>query len=119
MLSSRRWDERRLAYPIRHRNRATFLLTFCELDPGMMADLRRDLDISETILRYLILSTESVPEKELELSAAEQATGFEIPEPPPEEASALADVELAASDAEVPAETPEPVGAGQSESEED
>ena len=115
VLSSRRWDERRLAYPIRHRNRATFLLTFCELAPETMADLRRDLDISETVLRYLILSRESVPQKELELSAAEQATGFEIPEPPSDDASAPTNVELAdVSGAEASA-PPEPVDAGQSE----
>lgn len=82
VLTSRRWDERRLAYPIRHRRRATYLLAYCEIAPERLVGLRRDLDISETVLRYLITSVDAVPPKEVELDAAERAEGFSVPEPP-------------------------------------
>jgi len=82
VLTSRRWDERRLAYPIRHRRRATYLLAYCEIPPGRLVGLRRELDISETVLRYLITSADAVPPKEAELDAAERAEGFSVPEPP-------------------------------------
>jgi ribosomal protein S6 len=80
--TARRWDERRLAYPIKKKNRATYLLTYFELEPGASETLRRDLDLSEKILRYLILSVSAVPEKELELTEAETAEGFTVPAPP-------------------------------------
>jgi small subunit ribosomal protein S6 len=85
VLSARRWDERALAYPIRQRRRGTYLLTYASLDAKGTAGLRRELDLTESVLRYLILSAESVPAQELELSAAESAAGFVVPEPPADE----------------------------------
>ncbi len=86
VVTARRWDERRLAYPIRHKNRATYLLTYCELDAPQIEELRNELDISETVLRYLILATDAVPAEERELSEAEQSPEFELPEPPADDA---------------------------------
>lgn len=80
--SVRRWDERRMAYPMRKKNRATYLLCYYELDPAASETVRRDIDLSEKILRYLILSAAAVPEKELELSKAEMAADFSVPAPP-------------------------------------
>lgn len=85
VLSARRWDERALAYPIRQRRRGTYLLAYASLDANGAAGLRRELDLTESVLRYLILSAESVPAQELELTAAESAAGFVIPEPPVDE----------------------------------
>lgn len=84
--ASRRWDERKLAYPIRGRRRATFLLAHCEIPPTSASELRRDLDISEVVLRYLMTSVESVPPAELELTQAEAADDFQVPEPPADDA---------------------------------
>lgn len=93
VLSARRWDERALAYPIRQRRRGTYLLTYAQLDAKGSADLRRELDLTESVLRYLILSAEEgVPEQELELTKAEGAAGFVVPEPPADE---LAEEEVA------------------------
>ena len=85
-VTSRRWAERRLAYPIGNRNRATYLLAYSDLDPTQMNELRRDLDISETVLRYLILAADAVPAEERELSAAEDSSEFVVPEPPADDA---------------------------------
>lgn len=82
VLSARRWDERRLAYPIKGRQRGTYLLSYFELDGARAPGLRRDLDIEERVLRYLILSREALPEGEVELSQAELAEGFSVPPPP-------------------------------------
>ena len=84
--TARRWDERRLAYPIRRRNRATFLLSYCDFPSDGIANVRRDLDISETVLRYLILSAGEIPEEEVELTRAEAADEFTVPEPPADNA---------------------------------
>ena len=82
VLAARRWDERKLAYPIRQRRRGTYLLAYGALDAGGVAGLRRELDLTESVLRYLILSAESVPAQELELTQAESAAGFVVPTPP-------------------------------------
>lgn len=84
-LSARRWEERKLAYPIRQRKRGTFLLVYAEIEPTGVAGLRRELDLSESVLRYLILSAESVPAQELELTRLESASDFVVPVPPPED----------------------------------
>jgi len=83
--TSRRWDERKLAYPIRKRRRATFLLAYFDMELEGLPSLNRDLELSESVLRHLILQAESVPEQELELSKAEEAEGFSIPAPPPDD----------------------------------
>jgi len=84
VLTSRRWDERRLAYPIKRRRRGTFLLVHSEMPPEGVTPLRRELDLADQVLRYLILSVDQVPAEELELTSAEAEAGFVVP-PPPEE----------------------------------
>lgn len=86
VLSARRWDERKLAYPITGRRRATFLLSYYEMGIEHINELRRDFDLSEKVLRYLILSREAMPDGEIELAAAEQSTDFVVPAPPPDDA---------------------------------
>ena len=82
----RRWEERKLAYPIAGRKRATFFLGYFDIGVNELPALRRELDLSEKVLRHLILSCEAVPETEAELAAAELAEGFTIPAPPPDDA---------------------------------
>jgi small subunit ribosomal protein S6 len=86
LRTSRRWGERRLAYPIKRRRRGTYLLAYGEMEPLEVAGLRRELDLSETVLRYLVLSSEEVPAEELELTAAESEASFQVPEPPSDDA---------------------------------
>jgi small subunit ribosomal protein S6 len=86
VISARRWDERRLAYPIRRRRRATYCLTYYEMGNAGITALRRDLELNENVLRYLILAKETVPAGEVELAVAEDAAGFAVPAPPPDDA---------------------------------
>jgi ribosomal protein S6 len=85
--TARRWDERKLAYPIKGRARATYLLCYFEAGAGAVNTMRRDFDLDERVLRYLMLRVEGVPAGELELSQAETAEGFSVPPPPVEEAT--------------------------------
>ncbi|MBL8862024.1 MAG: 30S ribosomal protein S6 [Planctomycetes bacterium] len=83
--TSRRWDERRLAYPIRGKNRATYVLCYVDIPGANLPVLRRELELSERVLRYLILAADEIPAAEHELSAAENADGFVVPAPPPDD----------------------------------
>jgi small subunit ribosomal protein S6 len=87
VLTARRWDERRLAYPIAGRKRATYLLAYFEAagDEHLTA-LRRDLELNERILRYLMLKVDKVPDGEAEKAAAEGTADFVVPAPPPDDA---------------------------------
>ena len=86
VLCARRFDERRLAYPIRRRRRATYCLAFYRMGSEGQTALRRDLELNENILRYLMLAREKLPDGELELAAAEDAADFNVPAPPPDDA---------------------------------
>ncbi len=89
LKTARRWDERRLSYPIKNHVRATFLLCFFEQD-GENPTLLRDLELNETVLRYLILRTPLVPAMEYELSEEENKPGYEPP-PVPEDMAPAAE----------------------------
>ncbi len=55
ILVSRLWEERRLAYPIKGQRTGTYWLIYLSLDPLQLAALRRQFEISETILRFMFL----------------------------------------------------------------
>lgn len=82
VLSARRWDERRLAYPIKKKNRATFLLTYFQIPAANIPDMRRDFELNETVLRSLELVVDEVPETEMEFHTQEQSDEFSVPTPP-------------------------------------
>ena len=116
--SARHWAERRLAYPIRRKRRGTYLLAYVRVEGDRMATLRRDLELEERVLRYLILRAEEVPSGERELSAAEQASDFILPPPPADEkveVQAEMGTEEAADESDEDMPAGEPVEAGDSD----
>ena len=107
--SARRWDERKLAYAIRGKTRATYLLTYFETGAQGVNAMRRDLELDERLLRYLILNAPEVPEGELEKSQAELGADFSVPPPPEEEVSSREQAEFGHLREEQPAEVVEDV----------
>lgn len=101
VLTARRWDERKLAYPIRRQRRATYLLAYFEHEGDGLPGLRRDLEIDERVLRYLLLAVEAVPEGEEEKSRAELESGFTPPPPPADDEAFVSQNEQAEAEAEV------------------
>ena len=83
ILSSRRWEERRLAYPIRRQQRGTYLLTYFKSDTQQLTGIRRDLQFQESVLRSLVLACEEVPQ-----SAYEPEAAFDVNAIPSEDAPA-------------------------------
>jgi ribosomal protein S6 len=82
VITARRWGERRLAYPISGKLRATYLLSYFEIDKDALTLMTRDFELSEHVLRYLQLAVDVVPEAEFELAQAEGAADFTVPAPP-------------------------------------
>ncbi|MCP4590156.1 MAG: 30S ribosomal protein S6 [bacterium] len=76
----RKWDERRLAYDIRGRRRGTYVLTYFNSRPEAITGIERDVQLSEGLLRILVLQAEGVtpahmnefaPEKHVEAAPSE------------------------------------------------
>ena len=60
-----KFDERKLAYEIKGRKRGTYVLTYFDADPERIDDLERDGQLSELILRLLVLRVDKLNEEEL------------------------------------------------------
>ncbi len=58
VLASRLWEERRLAYPIDGHRKGTYWLTYFKLESGKLADLTRQCQLAESILRTLFLKVD-------------------------------------------------------------
>lgn len=74
VLSLRRWDERKLAFTIRGHKRGTYIYSLFRVDGGQIANIERDCNLSEQILRAMFLRADHMGEVEidLELKAASE-----------------------------------------------
>lgn len=82
----RRWEEKRLAYPIQGVNRATYFLGHYEIPGDNIPAMLREFDLSESVLRYLIVSVDEVTDEERQLAGLEEDKDFVVPEPPADDA---------------------------------
>ncbi len=80
--SARRWDERRLTYPMKGKNRATFLLTYFNIPAENIPAMRREFDLNESVLRTMELLVDAIPAEETELASKETSEEFKVPTPP-------------------------------------
>lgn len=84
ILSSRRWDERRLAYTVHGQHRGTYLLVYCAVDTQNVAAIRRDLQFNEAVMRFLFVDCEEVPQAAYEPEAAFDVNAIPSDDSPPE-----------------------------------
>ena len=64
VLQVSRWGERKLAYPVKKNNRGTYVLTYFSAPPTVVSKIRADLQLSEVVLRNIILEHEGELRKE-------------------------------------------------------
>ena len=80
-----KWDDRRLAYEIQHRKRGTYVLSYFRAPNDAPVQIERDVQLSETILRVLIIRRERMTEQEMlsqRIPSGEANVIGEPPEPP-------------------------------------
>lgn len=65
-----KWAERRLAYEVRGQKRGTYVLALFEAGPQRIEALRRDIQLSDIILRSMILAKSPAALEEVEQDAA-------------------------------------------------
>lgn len=102
ILGMRKWDERRLAYEIRGQKRGTYILVYFKAPGKDVAHIERDCNLSERILRTLILRADHMTEeqmrsadarKELEIEAKLRAERPAVVAPVPVAAEVEADAD--------------------------
>lgn len=77
IVSLKKWDERRLAYEINDKTRGTYILVYFNAEPDQITKLERDINLSEDVMRALILRADFVDQsqpidKETPIEAAER-----------------------------------------------
>jgi small subunit ribosomal protein S6 len=77
IILSKRWDERKLAYEIRGRRRGLYALIYFEADPAKLVDMARDVELSEVILRHLVVQADHLTEQEMREAADRSAEQLE------------------------------------------
>jgi len=65
IIAQHRWDERRLAFEIKRRKRGVYLLVYVRGPNTSVGSLERDVQLSEGILRVLILRADHVSEEKM------------------------------------------------------
>ena len=55
ILKESKWAERKLAYPVQRQKRGAYLLVYFEAPSASIAKIKNDCQLSEVILRVLIL----------------------------------------------------------------
>ncbi len=66
IIHLRKWDERRLAYEIRGNRRGVYVLAFFKCEGPKVAGIERDVQISENILRVLVMRSDHIALKDIE-----------------------------------------------------
>ena len=80
IVSIKKWDDRKLAYEIKGKSRGTYILCYFRADGGKIKDIEKSVQLSEQIIRVLVLNAEQMTEEDMnkETPAAaetEQAKG--------------------------------------------
>ncbi|MFN3166244.1 MAG: 30S ribosomal protein S6 [Phycisphaeraceae bacterium] len=67
-LTLHKWEERKLAYPIEGQKRGTFLIAYFRARPTQIANIERDCNLSEQVLRVMFIRADHMGEEELKLA---------------------------------------------------
>ncbi len=98
VIEMNKWDERRLAYDVNKKSRGTYILVYFNCDTSKIGGIERDVQLSEAIVRVLVLRTDNMSKEDIErdtpLAAAQKREADAIKAA--EEAAAKAEAKAAA-----------------------
>jgi len=66
VVSIRKWDDRKLAYEINGKARGTYILCYFRADGEKVREIEKAVQLSEQIMRVLILIAETMSQKDIE-----------------------------------------------------
>lgn len=77
VLQLNKWGERKLAYPIKHQKRGTYVLTYFEAPEASIGKINSEIRLSEIIWRAMILVK---PKKKIPVVADEPVADKKSPD---------------------------------------
>lgn len=72
ILHLRKWDERRLSYEIKSNKRGVYVLAYFKCEGPKVAGIERDVNLSENIVRVLVLKADHLDLKDVEAMVPQQ-----------------------------------------------
>lgn len=66
VVTIKKWDERKLAYDVENKSRGTYILVYFNGDTSKIGSIERDVQLSEKIMRVLILRTDKMSQEMIE-----------------------------------------------------
>jgi small subunit ribosomal protein S6 len=75
IVSIRKWDDRKLAYEIGGKGKGTYILCYFRAEGSKLRDIERDIQLSERIMRVLILCAEQRQAEDIERGSVSQRAG--------------------------------------------
>lgn len=75
IVSIRKWDDRKLAYEINGKGKGTYILCYFRAAGSKLRDIERDIQLSERIMRALILCAEHRQAEDVEMGPISQIAG--------------------------------------------
>ncbi len=66
VLSMKKWDDRRLCFEMQGHKRGTYILTYFKVDGSAISGMERDVQLSEQLVRVLILKAEHMTKEDME-----------------------------------------------------
>jgi small subunit ribosomal protein S6 len=75
IVSIRKWDDRKLAYEIHGKGKGTYILCYFKAAGSKLRDIERDIQLSERIMRALILCAEHKQAEDAEMSTISKTAG--------------------------------------------
>lgn len=71
--SLKKWDERKLAYEIQKKTRGTYILVYFDCVTSGIEAIERDVNLSENIMRAMILRADQMGEADINKETPEEA----------------------------------------------
>jgi len=78
VISFRKWDDRRLAYPVKGNKRGVYFLGYFDVTGDKIATLERNLLLSEDVLRFLITRADHLTRDQVEAAEGRTELADEI-----------------------------------------
>ncbi len=72
VIHLRKWDEKRLSYEIGGQKRGTYVLAFFKCEGPKVAGIERDVQLSENILRVLVIKADHLAIKDIDAMQPQQ-----------------------------------------------
>ena len=85
ILKSEKWEERKFAYKLKGHKRGTYLLVYFNAPTDSISLIKRDFELSDNVLRTLVVRVDKIRESTPEESAGEAGKPVEEAGKPVEE----------------------------------